>query len=159
MSGLWSVFSVAQEMGPELAGCEVLFGTLPRPGQGEEGLSELAGERIAQQLLLWALVCLGGALFGLWRTQHAFWRPFWFMTGVWALVNAAIAYRGWLGAETDPASLRQLLWINVGLDALYVVVGLALWLSPKPMHKGFGLAIMVQGWFLLGFDVLHALQI
>lgn len=146
-------------MGSELAGCEVLLRTLPGPRQGEEALSELVGERIAQQLMLWALVCLGGAMFGLWLTLHEFWRPFWFMTGVWALVNAAIAYAGWLGAEPDPISLRQLLWINAGLDTLYVTAGLILWMRPKPMHKGFGLAIVLQGFFLLGFDVFHALQI
>ncbi|RIH78761.1 hypothetical protein Mhypo_01454 [Meiothermus hypogaeus] len=150
---------MAQEMGSELAGCEVLFRTLSGPGPGEEALSELPGERIAQQLMLWALVCLGGAIFGLWRTRHGFWRPFWFMTGVWALVNAAIAYGGWLGAEPNPASLRQLLWINAGLDTLYVTLGLILRKRQEPIYKGFGLAIILQGLFLLGFDVFHALQI
>jgi hypothetical protein len=122
-------------------------------------VSELAGERIAQQLMLWALVCLAGAMFGLWRTGQVFWRAFWFMTGVWALVNAAIAYVGWLGAEPDLANLRRLLWINAGLDVLYVAVGLGLWMRPRPMLKGFGLAIAIQGLFLLFFDLLHAPQI
>ena len=146
-------------MGSELAGCEVLLGALPRPGQKEEGLSELIGERIAQQLMLWALVCLGGAIFGLWRTQHGVWRPFWFMTGVWALVNAAIAYGGWLGAEPNLVSLRQLLWINAGLDIVYIAIGLGLRMRPKPILKGFGLAIVLQGLFLFFFDLFHALQI
>lgn len=81
------------------------------------------------------------------------------MTGVWALVNAAIAYVGWLGAEPDLANLRRLLWINAGLDVLYVAVGLGLWMRPRPMLKGFGLAIAIQGLFLLFFDLLHAPQI
>lgn len=81
------------------------------------------------------------------------------MTGLWALVNAAIAYGGWLGAEPDPASLRRLLWINAGLDTLYMGVGLGLSRRPGPMFKGFGLAIVVQGLFLLGFDLAHALGI
>ncbi|GEM83563.1 hypothetical protein MHY01S_17290 [Meiothermus hypogaeus NBRC 106114] len=81
------------------------------------------------------------------------------MTGVWALVNAAIAYGGWLGAEPNPASLRQLLWINAGLDTLYVTLGLILRKRQEPIYKGFGLAIILQGLFLLGFDVFHALQI
>lgn len=109
--------------------------------------------------MLWALVCLTGAVFALWRTSHAFWRPFWFMTAVWALVNAAIAYGGWLGAEPDPASLRRILWINAGLDTLYMVVGLGLWMRPRPMLKGFGLAIAIQGLFLFLFDLFYALQI
>ncbi|GIW34794.1 MAG: hypothetical protein KatS3mg072_2127 [Meiothermus sp.] len=146
-------------MGSKLARCDVLFGTLPGLGPEEEDLSELVGERIAQQLMLWALVCFAGAIFGLWRTRHGYWRPFWFMTGVWAWVNAAIAYGGWLGAEPNPASLRQLLWINAGLDTLYITVGLILNMRQEPMYKGFGLAIVLQGLFLLGFDVFHALQI
>jgi hypothetical protein len=109
--------------------------------------------------MLWALLCLMAAVFGLWRSGHAFWRPFWFMTGVWALVNAAIAYGGWLGAEPNPASLRQLLWINAGLDILYMAVGLGLWMRSRPMLKGFGLAIAIQGLFLFLFDLFHALQI
>jgi hypothetical protein len=64
-----------------------------------------------------------------------------------------------LGAEPDPENLRQLLWINAGLDTLYVAVGWALWARLNPMYKGFGLAIMLQGFFLLAFDVFHALQI
>ncbi|AWR86068.1 DUF6992 family protein [Meiothermus taiwanensis] len=122
-------------------------------------MSELAGERIAQQLMLWALLCLAGAVLGLWRTGQVFWRAFWFMNGVWALVNAAIAYAGWLGAEPEPDGLRRLIWINAGLDVLYVAAGLVLWTRPGPMHKGFGLAIAIQGLFLFFFDLLHALQI
>lgn len=122
-------------------------------------MSELIGERIAQQLMLWALFCLAAAAFGLWRSQHAFWRPLWLMTAVWALINAAIAYGGWLGAEPDPDRLRQILWINAGLDILYITAGLGLWLRPRPMLKGFGLAIVVQGAFLFLFDLFHALQI
>lgn len=122
-------------------------------------MSELVGERIAQQLMLWALLCMGGSIFALWQSPQAFWRAFWLMTGAWALVNAAIAYGGWLGAEPDPANLRRLLWINAGLDTLYVGVGLGLNRRHGSMLKGFGLAIVVQGLFLLGFDLTHALRI
>jgi len=122
-------------------------------------MSELVGERIAQQLMLWALVCLLGSTLALWRTQHLIWRPFWFMTGVWALVNAAIAYGGWLAAEPDAAQLRQLLWINAGLDVFYIGAGWFMWTRPQPTLKGFGLAVGLQGCFLLAFDLLHALQI
>lgn len=75
------------------------------------------------------------------------------------MVNAAIAYAGWLGAEPELNRLRELLWINVGLDLLYAVVGLVLWRSRKPMLSGFGLAILIQGSFLFYFDLVHALQI
>jgi len=122
-------------------------------------LSELVGERISQQLMLWALICLMGAVVALWRSNHSFWRPFWFMTAVWALVNAAIAYGGWLGADPDLVQLRKILWINAALDLLYIALGLGLCMRPAPMLKGFGFAIAIQGLFLLTFDLYHALQI
>lgn len=45
------------------------------------------------------------------------------------------------------------------MDVLYVAVGLGLWLQPRPMLKGFGLAIAIQGLALFCFDLLHAIQI
>ncbi len=79
------------------------------------------------------------------------------MTGVWGLVNAAIAYAGWLGPEPEPSGLGRLLWINAGLDLVYVLVGLVLWKRESPILRGFGLVL--QGLFLLAFDLYHALQI
>ncbi|RDI96233.1 hypothetical protein DV704_03535 [Meiothermus sp. QL-1] len=81
------------------------------------------------------------------------------MGGAWGLVNAALAYAGWLGEEPDPAHLRRLLWLNAGLDILYLLAGLFLLRQKNPLFRGFGLAVLFQGLFLLGFDLWHALQI
>jgi hypothetical protein len=116
-------------------------------------------ETIAQQLMAWSLLWLGAAVVGLWRAQHPLWRAFWLMSGVWALIDALIAMGGWLGSEPSPNSLRQVLLINAGLDVLYIAVGGWLWSRETPMLKGFGLAILIQGIFLLCFDLFHALQI
>ncbi|WP_337845123.1 hypothetical protein [Thermus sp.] len=120
-------------------------------------MSEALGEAVAQRLFLWALLSLAGSVFGLWRAQGVFWRAFWFMTGVWGLVDAAIAFGGWLGGEPGREELRRLLLLNAGLDLLYVGAGLWLLRRPGPTLMGFGLAIVVQGLFLLVFDLLHAL--
>lgn len=117
------------------------------------------GEIIAQQLMLWSLLWLGGALIGLWRSHHPFWRPFWLMSGVWALVDAAIAMAGWLGAEPSPDALRRVLLINAGLDIVYVSAGAWLYTRKTPQLRGFGLAVLIQGFFLLAFDLFHGLQI
>ena len=116
-------------------------------------------ELIAQQLMAWSLLWLGMAVLGLWRTSQPFWRAFWLMSGVWALIDALIAMGGWLGSEPSLDSLRQILFINAGIDVIYLVVGAWLWSRVSPLQKGFGLAIMIQGFYLLFFDLFHALQI
>jgi hypothetical protein len=68
------------------------------------------------------------------------------------------------GAGRDPEAtaaearrLRRLLWINAGLDVLYVVVGAGLVVfGSGPVVDGHGVGVMVQGAFLLVFDAAHA---
>lgn len=112
---------------------------------------------LAQGLLLWALLSLGTALFGLWWAQSPFWRSFFFMNGAWGLVDGALGLYA-LGRET-PENLRGILLFNAGLDVLYLLAGVLLFLrGGKAPYQGFGLAILVQGGFLLIFDLGHALR-
>ena len=117
-----------------------------------------------------ASVVLGGALLAF--ADGAAIRAFGFQCLVWGAIDGAIALAGALalrraharGAVADPERaaperrrLRRLLWINAGLDVGYVVVAvlmLALWRTPEGL--GHGLGELVQGGFLLGFDVVHA---
>lgn len=115
------------------------------------------GEALALRLLLWAIPWMGAAVLGLWRAKEGGWRAFWLMSGAWAWVDAGIALLGLLGPELQLASLRRVLWANVGLDGVYVLVGLLLLRRSGPMNRGFGRATLIQGLFLLGFDVAHAL--
>lgn len=117
------------------------------------------GKTIAIGLLLWALPWMGAAMVGLWRAKSEFWRAFWLMSGVWAFIDAGIALFGLLGGEPTADGLRRVLWINAGLDVAYVLVGLFLLARKGALNKGLGWAIVVQGVFLLGFDVLHALRV
>lgn len=96
----------------------------------------------------------------------------------WGAIDAAIALFGLLGNRQKARSvqagnpdfvvqeakkLRRLLWINAGLDIFYVSGGW--WAVRKGEEKenralwrGHGLGVIIQGAFLLIFDVWHALR-
>ncbi|WP_232822401.1 DUF6992 family protein [Thermus sediminis] len=114
---------------------------------------------IAQGLMLWALLSLGAGVFGLWWARAPFFRAFWFMTGAWGLVDGAIAFAAWLGGGAEREALRRLLLLNAGLDLGYLALGLFLLSRREARLRGFGAAILVQGGFLLLFDLGHALGV
>jgi len=129
---------------------------------------------IARRLLLWgALSVLGGltlVLFGgpFWRgvgIQSSAWGA---IDGVIAIVGTKVAHRrrSSLGETPEPRAvereanrLSRLLWVNAGLDVVYVAVGLvlAIWQGASSQQwRGHGWGIVVQGAFLLFFDLAHA---
>jgi hypothetical protein len=62
----------------------------------------------------------------------------------------------------ERASLAKILWINTGLDVLYVAGGLALLLTlgaTDPFWRGGGWGVITQGGFLFVFDLVHALKL
>jgi hypothetical protein len=126
---------------------ELLWGPLPK------GYS---GEALSLRLLAWSLPWMGAGVVGLWASSDDRSRGFWGMSGAWALVNAGIAYAGLLGPEPDGGSLRNTLLINAGLDVAYVLGGAYMLSRPEETWRGAGWGIIVQGAFLLAFDLLHA---
>ncbi len=121
-------------------------------------IDTVLGQLIAV-LLAWSLVWLTAAFVGLYAQPREFWRHFWFMSGLWAAIDAAIA---WYGIVTLPMASEQLLPIlrlNTGLDVLYITIGVMLLLRRSPRMKGFGWAIVVQGVFLLLLDATFWLRI
>ena len=55
--------------------------------------------------------------------------------------------------------LERILWINTGLDVLYVLGGIWLmqtWGAESLLWKGHGVGIIIQGGFLFFFDFFHA---
>ena len=108
-------------------------------------------------LIAWAFLSLGAAVAGLYfppKKDCECWRAFWFMNGIWGLIDGVI---GWANLITNPATigfLRNVLAINTGLDFVYILVGLILLTRAKPVLKGFGFAILLQGLFLLIFDAI-----
>jgi hypothetical protein len=95
------------------------------------------------------------------------------MNAYWNVVNLALAGFGYYGsAAADPAlfdlfssvkeqyGMEKILLLNAGLDAAYIATGLYLTERAKnsPTHadrlKGFGQSVMLQGSFLLAFDMV-----
>jgi hypothetical protein len=60
--------------------------------------------------------------------------------------------------EREQRLLRKALWVNVAADTGYVLGGVVLWCQPRDTASGAGLAIAVQGAFLLLHDGYHALE-
>jgi hypothetical protein len=115
-----------------------------------------AGQAISLRLITWSLPWIAAGVVGLWVVNDPYWKGFWGMNAAWGLINTGIAYAGLLGAEPDPAGLRTTLFINAGLDVVYVVGGLYLLTRPEDTWRGSGVAVIIQGAFLLAFDLLHA---
>jgi hypothetical protein len=79
------------------------------------------------------------------------------LAGRWS--NRRKAEQGMTAQEID--KLRRLLLVNAGLDVFYMAGGLALVArrgQDDPYWRGTGLGIVVQGGFLLAFDLWHGLN-
>ena len=80
-------------------------------------------------------------------------RGFWTMSLFWVAIDAGIAAWSLFAPVEDLEAFRRLLLVNSGLDVIYLIVGVVLLLRAAPLVRGFGIAILVQGGFLLVFDV------
>ena len=129
---------------------------------------------VSRRLLTWAGISTAlGVVMGVFGK---FWRGVGSQFVGWAVVNAAIALGGAYFTERrrhnletpnaphtllrEGANLQRLLWINAGLDILYMLGGA--WTAARNGHKprmqGVGVGIILQGLFLFVFDVVHALR-
>ncbi|MGL4648204.1 MAG: DUF6992 family protein [Caldilineaceae bacterium] len=128
--------------------------------------------RLTHRLMRWAIpsVVVGGLL--AWRGRTPAQRAIGQQAVAWGAIDAAIALGGQSAAERKQAtampvdeiaqarSLRRLLWLNTALDVLYVTGGLALARSQRgDAARGHGIGIIIQGGFLLFFDLIHARKV
>ncbi len=118
-----------------------------------------AGRQISTRLLLWSLPWAGAGIIGLWASSDDGQKGFWGMSGAWGVINSGIALAGLLGAEPLLTDLRNVLFINAGLDIAYMLGGIYLLTRPEATWRGSGVAVLIQGGFLLAFDLIHALLI
>lgn len=129
---------------------------------------------VSRRLGTWAAIsaALGGFMS---LGRSGFWRGVGMQFIGWALVNLAIALFGQRAAAkrakrpdalTAPVlrkesnGLFNLLWINAGLDILYMIGGA--WMarrSRSDQGKGTGIGIVAQGLFLFVFDIVHGLSV
>lgn len=123
---------------------------------------------LTKQLLVWNLLSLLSGLY-IWFTTHEFGRGFGIQLVAWGAVDAAIAFIG-VGiaarrkSTVDPKDealfIRKVLWINFGLDILYILGGFwAIQTYSEMFWQGTGYGIILQGTFLFLFDLIHALRV
>ena len=130
---------------------------------------------IIRRLLAWSVLSVTAGLF-LFFSNAPFWHAYGIQAAGWGLVDAIIAVFGWLSTQRKPTEAREskqvkikearklsrFLWINSGLDVMYIAAGVILVVFPGSgdvLWRGHGWGIIVQGSFLLFFDVFHALRV
>jgi hypothetical protein len=127
---------------------------------------------LTRRLYAWSAISMAVGIVLL-LAGDAFWRGFGLQAVAWGVIDAAIAWFGSAStrkrrspspggidaARIEARKLRKLLWINTGLDVLYVAGGLILVATlgaQDPFAAGNGWGIVAQGGFLFVFDLLHA---
>ncbi len=123
---------------------------------------------LTNRLLVWSILSLLSGLYA-WFATNEFGRGFGIQLVAWGAVDAAIAI---VGAGTaarrkstaDPKKealfIRKVLWINFGLDMLYILGGV--WVTQtfsESFWQGTGWGIVLQGAFLFLFDLIRALRV
>lgn len=125
-------------------------------------------------LLIWGIgSSMAGALLALLPSR--FWRQFGLQAAGWGIIDVLLAIAGRrqalvraeelasqardeAAAQRDAEQLRRVLLLNAGLDVLYIASGAwtARRYAAEPGRRGLGLGIVVQGLFLLIYDLLFA---
>lgn len=133
-------------------------------------------DSLTRRLAAWSVFSILAGAWMTWGTE--FWRGMGIQFLAWGGIDLAIAFFGAVGTKkrkakrtseelisTQPAeraNLAKILWINTGLDILYVAGGIALTLTlgaSAPFWQGSGWGIIFQGGFLFFFDLFHALKL
>lgn len=131
---------------------------------------------LTSRLMRWAEVSVVGGLIAT-LLGDRFWQGLGLQSAAWGFIDGIIAWIGGRGAMKRAAQpeqhtavqqaeergkLRRVLWINTGLDVLYITGG---WLLARTrgrqdaFARGTGWGIVLQGGFLFIFDLLHALHL
>ncbi len=132
-------------------------------------------QRINQNLMLglgsWAVGNIAGSGVGWAVSDNQQWKSFHQMNVFWNAVNLGLAIPGYVKARKHAAyndenmfqkeqlKTERLFLVNSGLDLIYITSGALLMNTPdkKPeqagRNLGFGNSIVLQGGFLLAFDV------
>jgi esterase/lipase len=131
-------------------------------------------KQVSKRLLVWSSISIPVGI-ALSLTNKPFWRGFGVQSILWGAIDAAIGAFGFISARKQahrPESQEQehgssqwmsrLLWVNTGLDLLYLLGGAALIRSrgrKNPLWRGHGWGIILQAVFLFLFDWQHALRV
>ncbi|MGV8874378.1 MAG: DUF6992 family protein [Rhodococcus sp. (in: high G+C Gram-positive bacteria)] len=128
----------------------------------------LVAQRLGRRLSVWGGgSVLAGTVLAL-RGSSPARRAFGLQTAGWGAIDLAIAGAGALSSKPPTAkSLSRLLWINAGLDVLYIAAGAHIAVKQPRFGRritadqalGHGAAVVVQGAALLALDTSHARMI
>ncbi len=133
-----------------------------------EALRVLERDHLAR-LGLWAVASLAIGLVAfvlaprLQAAARSFWQHFGIQSAAWGVVDLLIVAAAWNGlAARDLAgaiALDRFLWLNIGLDVGYAMVGITLVVfgARSPRRTGLigaGVAVMLQGVALAVLDAL-----
>lgn len=129
-------------------------------------------DKISKRLLQWSIASILVGL--LMRFGGKFGKSIGNQFITWGVIDAAIAVGGQMAKRNridnmdnpgtpeikakEASNLSRLLWLNAGLDVLYIIVGY-LWSKRDKgdgSARGNGLGVIIQGVFLLLFDIFHA---
>ncbi len=128
---------------------------------------------LTRRLSVWAQLSIALGLVGM-LIPRPFWRGVAIQFVGWGLINLTLSVFGNRGtrrriarlseeekhtlAPEETRKVRRILWVNTGLDVLYMLGG-ALFARANfsdPFRVGTGLGIILQGMFLFFFDWIHA---
>lgn len=131
--------------------------------------------RLSLRLLLWSVFSIVCGMLMLKRGQ--FWKGVGMQFISWGAIDAMIAVGGQVASDKrlnntasddmptqikkDTRNLKIALWVNAGLDVLYMLGGF-IWMRRKLQddhQQGNGLGVIIQGMFLFFFDIYHALKL
>lgn len=122
-------------------------------------------------LILWASANILTGIIG-WIFKRGTFRYFFQMNALWNVVNLGIGLAGYFDAATDLSSVTQgqiittyhdmqnLYLLNAGLDIAYIAIALLLLERAKnirkwrPLLRGYGYSLILQGSFLFIFDLI-----
>jgi len=101
-------------------------------------------QQLVASLFALSLVSLGAAVAGLYAGPRESFRGFWFMCGIWGVIDGVIAWTSFVQEPLPTDELRFVLAINLGLQAIYLPLGVFMATRSKPALKGLGCGILVQ---------------
>jgi hypothetical protein len=127
---------------------------------------------LAQTTVAWGLVSVIAGVALAATTRDPWRRSFALQTAGWGAVDLGIAALSSrlqdrrmrklpdayapAALEAERAKLRRVLLVNAGADVGYVALGVGLARDARPRVAGTGVAIVLQGAFLLVHDSIHA---
>lgn len=130
--------------------------------------------KLSFRLLAWSLFSVTCGM--IMQRGSQFWKWVGWQFIAWGLIDALIALGGQLLSDrrldaTPPdklpeqvsknrRNLKIALWVNAGLDVLYIGGGLR-WMNrgDDNSNRGNGFGVVIQGIFLLCFDIYHAFKL